>query len=205
MDEWGERARSLRVGRLLRDDDAQSLVEFALLLPVLLLVLMGIIQFGLIFVTYVTMNNASREGARWGSIYVYDVSKSVAANDTTRQDGVVDRIIAARGVLNMSRSCGNNFCATSAWTSGATCPPTPTGYTLDFSATNGGATGDTSVCYWSLSGAALSSARRGSYMSVESNYHLQVFIPLLDKFLPNDPIKGAPWIQLPGRMTVVIN
>ncbi len=191
---------------LLRGEDAQGLVEFALLLPVLLLVLMGIIQFGLIFVTYVTMNNAAREGARWGSIYVYDTGLSQPANDTARGDGVVDRIIAARGVLNMSRTCGNNFCATTSWApANSSCPPTPSGYTLDSSARNGGANGDTVVCYWSLTGSALSSGRRGSYMSVESNYHLQVFIPLLYKFLPDDPIKGAPWIQLPGRMTVVIN
>jgi hypothetical protein len=42
-------------------------------------------------------------------------------------------------------------------------------------------------------------------MYVESYYHLQVFMPLLQPFLPDDPSKGAPWIRLPGRITVVIN
>ena len=45
----------------------------------------------------------------------------------------------------------------------------------------------------------------GGYMDVETWYHLQVFIPLLQQFLPDDPVKGAPWIRLPGRMTVVVN
>ena len=47
--------------------------------------------------------------------------------------------------------------------------------------------------------------RRGYYLDVQTWYHLQVFIPLLQQFLPDDPAKGAPWIRLPGRMTVVIN
>jgi len=47
--------------------------------------------------------------------------------------------------------------------------------------------------------------RRGYYLDVQTWYHLQVFIPLLQQFLPDDPAKGAPWIRLPGRITVVVN
>ena len=53
-----------------------------------------------------------------------------------------------------------------------------------------------------------SDARRGYYMEVSAYYHTQVFVPLLDTFLPDDPSKGASgsqWIRLPGRVTVVIN
>ena len=39
-------------------------MEFALVLPVLLLVIMGIIQFGAIFNGHITVTNAAREGAR---------------------------------------------------------------------------------------------------------------------------------------------
>lgn len=42
----------------------QSLVETALILPVLLLILTGIIDFGLLFNNYLVVSNASREGAR---------------------------------------------------------------------------------------------------------------------------------------------
>jgi Flp pilus assembly protein TadG len=39
-------------------------VEFAILLPVLLILLMGIIEFGLAFNTQITLTQAAREGAR---------------------------------------------------------------------------------------------------------------------------------------------
>lgn len=50
----------------LSNEKGQSLVEFTIILPVLLLLVMGIIQFGLIFNSYITVANASREGARAG-------------------------------------------------------------------------------------------------------------------------------------------
>ena len=65
--------------------------------------------------------------------------------------------------------------------------------------------GDTLVCYEYTTGDTPTDTRRGQFMYVESYYHLQVFMPLLQPFLPDDPAKGAPWIRLPGRITVVIN
>lgn len=44
--------------------DGQSLVEFALVLPVLLLVLMGIFQFGIALNQYLVLTNAVNAGAR---------------------------------------------------------------------------------------------------------------------------------------------
>ena len=38
------------------------------------LILLGIIQFGFIFNTYVTMTNAARDAARLGTIYAYDAT-----------------------------------------------------------------------------------------------------------------------------------
>ncbi|HEX5940016.1 MAG TPA: TadE family protein [Dehalococcoidia bacterium] len=43
-------------------------MEFALVLPLLLVLLFGVIDFGRALQTYITINNASREGARLGSI-----------------------------------------------------------------------------------------------------------------------------------------
>jgi Flp pilus assembly protein TadG len=42
----------------------QSLVEFALVIPVLLLLFMGILDFGRAIYAYNTLSNAAREGAR---------------------------------------------------------------------------------------------------------------------------------------------
>jgi Flp pilus assembly protein TadG len=47
-----------------RRSGGQSLVEFALVLPVFLLLLGGIIDFGFMFYSRITVINAAREGAR---------------------------------------------------------------------------------------------------------------------------------------------
>lgn len=53
-----------RWGGLRRDERGAAAIEFALLLPVLLLLFFGIIQFGLLFSVHSSMQNASREAAR---------------------------------------------------------------------------------------------------------------------------------------------
>ena len=42
----------------------QSVVEFALVLPILVMIVMGIVEFGRIFMAQQIVTNASREGAR---------------------------------------------------------------------------------------------------------------------------------------------
>lgn len=48
------------------DSPGQSLVEFALVLPVLVLILLLILDFGRAFYAYSVISNAAREGARMG-------------------------------------------------------------------------------------------------------------------------------------------
>lgn len=50
-----------------RGESGAAAVEFALVLPVLLLLLFGIIEFGRLMTTYSTVRLASRESARYGS------------------------------------------------------------------------------------------------------------------------------------------
>lgn len=50
----------------------QGLVEFALLLPVLLLIMVGTIEFGRILFIYTNINNAAREGTRYGMVHPKD-------------------------------------------------------------------------------------------------------------------------------------
>jgi hypothetical protein len=47
-----------------RDQRSQSLVEFAIIAPVLLLLLFGIVDFGRVIYVYATINQAVNEGAR---------------------------------------------------------------------------------------------------------------------------------------------
>ena len=48
--------------------EGQSLVEFAIVAPVLVLLLLGIVEFGLILYNQHVITNASREGARYGIV-----------------------------------------------------------------------------------------------------------------------------------------
>jgi len=52
----------------LSNQKGQALLEFAIVLPILVLLLMGIIQYGFIFFAYATASNVSREAARASAI-----------------------------------------------------------------------------------------------------------------------------------------
>lgn len=48
----------------MRSQRSQSIVEFALVAPVLLMLLFGVVDFGRVIYTYITLNQAVNEGAR---------------------------------------------------------------------------------------------------------------------------------------------
>jgi len=50
-------------------EGGQSLVEFAFVLPIFLLVLFAIIDFGMAFHAWITVTNSAREGGRLGSVH----------------------------------------------------------------------------------------------------------------------------------------
>lgn len=64
-----------------RSDRGQGLVEFALILTLLLLFIMGILDFGRAFLLYTSLFNAAREGARWGAVHPWD------------PDGIINRTL----------------------------------------------------------------------------------------------------------------
>jgi Flp pilus assembly protein TadG len=55
-----------------RDDRGQELVEYVLILPVLMLFLLGIMEFGIVVFAYDSVANVAREGARYGIIHPED-------------------------------------------------------------------------------------------------------------------------------------
>lgn len=57
-----------------RRDRGQATVELALILPILLLLLLGIAQFGLIFQAQLAIDSAARDGARLGAIGADDTA-----------------------------------------------------------------------------------------------------------------------------------
>ena len=67
-----------RLIRRLCGDEAAQLVEFALVLPMLLLVVLGIAEFGFIFQRYEVVTNAAREGARMAVLPGYTSADVIA-------------------------------------------------------------------------------------------------------------------------------
>ena len=62
-------ARRLRPIRAqARSENGQAIVEFALVLPILMAILLGIIQFGIVFNNYITLTDATRAGARKAAV-----------------------------------------------------------------------------------------------------------------------------------------
>ena len=60
--------RTRGAGHRLRSANGAELIEFALVLPVLLVVLGGILDMGFLFNNYAVITNAAREGARMAAV-----------------------------------------------------------------------------------------------------------------------------------------
>ena len=70
---------------------AQSLVEFALVLPMLLLLILGAMDFGRMFYAKMVLTNAAREGANY-----------LAYHQSDKDDGYVNTFAAIEAEVNSS-------------------------------------------------------------------------------------------------------
>ena len=75
---------------LRRHRRGQSLVEFALIVPIFLILVFAIVDFGMGFHAYITVTNSAREGARLGA---------VGASSPT----IVQRVRDTSGTLDQSK------------------------------------------------------------------------------------------------------
>ena len=64
----GKKTHSDKRGRRER---GQALVEFALVVPIFLVLTFGIVDFGWALKSWITVTNASREGARMGAVHAF--------------------------------------------------------------------------------------------------------------------------------------
>jgi Flp pilus assembly protein TadG len=58
--------------KILSREKGTSAVEFAIILPILIMLVFGIIQFGLVFNKYIAITHAAREGARLAAVGLYE-------------------------------------------------------------------------------------------------------------------------------------
>ena len=75
----------------------QSLVEYAATVPVFLLILLGLLEFGFAFSHHLTMEYASREGARVGSALANGTDAFPCANVDDQVIAAVQRVLVAAG------------------------------------------------------------------------------------------------------------
>jgi Flp pilus assembly protein TadG len=75
--------------KALKNQKGQALVEFAVVLPVILLLVLGIVQFGMLLNTYLSLTNAAREGARAGVVggTNYEITETIIKTSPSLNPG----------------------------------------------------------------------------------------------------------------------
>ena len=152
----------------------QALVEFALVVLPLLLLIVGIVQFGLLLNANVTLTNAAREGARAGSVYVYKVGTingityNQAVNDRERCTAVVTAVRQALGLLD---GAAPHFSAAT---------PCPVG------SGNLWTNGDVVITYTKPGTVTTNDPRVGYEIKVHITYRQDIIVPFVGPLLSTD-------------------
>ncbi len=93
--------------RQLREERGQAMVEFAIVLPIFIVLLFGIIQFGIVFNNYETLTDATRAGAR---------AAAVARNNADPTGTATSAVRSSASDLDQSNLA---ISVSSSWTSGS--------------------------------------------------------------------------------------
>jgi hypothetical protein len=156
------RGPSSRFRRGGRRANGQGIVEFAIILPVFLLLLLGVLEFGFVFDHHLTLEYATREGARTGAALANGGNPPGCSDGESPDRALVDPEIVAAvqrvltspgspvkldevGLITIYRAdrSGNQIGAqANTWTYTPGTGPSVGGTRLDFSPSNPGA-GDT--------------------------------------------------------------
>jgi Flp pilus assembly protein TadG len=75
----------------IKDQKGGALIEFAIVLPLLMLLVGGIVDFGILFYNKQVLTNASREGARAGIVYQIDGAGNKIILTESDIQGIVER------------------------------------------------------------------------------------------------------------------
>jgi len=82
-------------------EKGQALVEFTLLVPIFLLLLFAIVDFGMGFYSWITITNAAREGARLGAVHApLNVASSPCFGKASLKVCIEDRVRDASDLSN---------------------------------------------------------------------------------------------------------
>ena len=97
---------SKRGRRTRRTQSGQEMVEFAILLPLLLLFVFGVLDLGRVFHAAITITNAAREGARYAMKYPDDLPAIVTATRREAENSGIDMSSSTIDV-NCEFGCGS--------------------------------------------------------------------------------------------------
>ena len=103
------------VGRLWRECGAAEIAEAALVLPILFAFIMGILQFGRLYLVYSTMQHAAQEGARaaaggscatCGNTPILSNSVATSVVGPILQNAHIDATVLTAPVIGARNTCG---------------------------------------------------------------------------------------------------
>jgi Flp pilus assembly protein TadG len=100
-----------RLLRRARSESGAELIEFALVFPLLLLVVLGIADFGLMFQQYEVLTNAAREGARIAVLPTYSSADAITrvnqyvASGFLSTGGAVSTTVSAPAKVVIGANC----------------------------------------------------------------------------------------------------
>ncbi|MBL7061083.1 MAG: pilus assembly protein [Actinobacteria bacterium] len=66
---------NIKLKKLIKNNKGASAVEFALILPLLVMMVFGIFQFGIAYNNWIALTHAAREGARLAAVDQYEESR----------------------------------------------------------------------------------------------------------------------------------
>ena len=181
------------------------MVEFAAVLLPLLLIVVGIVQFGLLLGANVSLTNAAREAAREATIHRYNAANGNAAEGTTRCTTAVEGATSAFGFLSPTSP---NFSAST---------PCPGGVDLNGDGLHDlWQNGDVEISFCAGGTApgtdcpdtsdndtfCTVDSGKGCLVRVQLTYNQAVVVPLLDAILDGD---GNGLFEIRADAAMVIN
>jgi Flp pilus assembly protein TadG len=98
------------------NDQGQGIFEFALVLPILLLIVFGVLDLGRIFFATIGLTNAAREGVRYLTLYPDDISNDFGAFqgaksvtiDEANYSGLT--VIDSQVIVSCSNADSDDYC-----------------------------------------------------------------------------------------------
>lgn len=96
------RVRRWHALRNLRFDRGANLVEFAIVAPLLLILLLGIIEFGLLFAHYNEVRHGAREGARYAAVSRPDYNGDSTVDNTDVLEVTCDSVDLPGGTVTVA-------------------------------------------------------------------------------------------------------